>query len=198
MDTGLIAVIIVVVLAAVFIPLFLWAKRRSQAVRAATRQVTEELGLVNQSPRSTGAFPNLRGAIDGVEVAVDVYHQRYASSRGAASTRPWTRVRAQLSTEPSFQVRTRNRRYAEKMELPTRETGNSAFDEKYELFLPEDVSVAAALPPTLMDAFIAAEPPVDVLKKMVVWMQKGLVDDPTLLKTVVLSCVRVASVIENR
>ncbi len=199
MNAGIIAVIIVVLaLAGVFVPLFFWAKRRSKVVQAVIRQVEEELGLVNQSPRSTGSFPNLRGMVDGVEIAVDVYHQRYASSKSTASTRPWTRVRAQLSEKPHFQVRTRNRRYAEKMRLSARETGNAAFDEKYVLFLSETASPAEALPPALMDALIAADPPVDVLNKAVVWMQKGMVSDAMVLKNAVRACARVASVIENR
>ncbi len=198
MNAGLITVIIVfVVFAGVFVPLFLWAKRRSQAVRAANRQIEESFGLTNQSPHSKGAYPNLRGTIDGIEVVVDIYQQRYRSSKKTAGTRPWTRVRAQLSAEQPFQLRKRHQRYADKIDLPTRETGNTAFDEKYELFMPAEVSVAETLPPALMDALIAADPSVDILNKVVVWMQKGLVDNHQLLKNAVRTCVNVASAIEE-
>lgn len=178
--------------------IFFWAKRRSETVRAVNRQVEEELGLTNQSPNSKSSFPNLRGRLDGVEVTIDVYHQRYASSKSTTSSRPWTRVRAQLSETPPFQLRKRNQRYADKIDLPARKSGNTAFDEKYELFISEDVSLTKALPPALMDALIAAEPQVDILSKVVIWMQKGSVNDAELLKNAIKSCARVASVIENR
>jgi len=192
-------VFIVAILAVIVIlgALFFWAKQHSQAIRAVNRQVEEELGLTNQSPNSKSSFPNLRGTLDGVEVTVDIYHQRYASSKSTASTRPWTRVRAQLSQKPVLQVRKRNQRYSDRIDLHARETGNPAFDQKYGLFMSEDVSLEKALPPTLMDTLIAADPQVDILSKVVIWMQKGSVSDANLLKNAVKSCVRVAAVIEN-
>jgi hypothetical protein len=67
-------------------------------------QVAEELGLDNRSPE--GIYPDWRGRIDRVNVAVDVIFQAYASA-AANTERPWLRARAMLDREPAFQLHNR-------------------------------------------------------------------------------------------
>ena len=189
--------------AGVFVCLFLvvlvglaifFGKRQTQKTKLTIQQLEETYGLVNQNPK--GIYFDLRGEVDGIEVAVDVMFQSYSTSRGSGR-RPWTRVRAQLPEAPQIQVRSRHQKYGEKIEWPKRETGNPTFDQKYDLFMPESASLDEALPPPVRDALIAADPPVHILNNVVLWSKAKTWHSPELFKNAVHSCVSVASAIVN-
>lgn len=173
---------------------YFMGRRRLQVTRATVQQLEETFGLVNQNPK--GVHPDLRGEVEGVEVAVDVMFQSYSRSYGAGpGKRPWTRVRAQLPEPPQVQVRSRHQKYGKKIEWPRRETGDPAFDQKYELFLPEGATLDIALPSAVREALMAADPPVHILNNVVLWTQAKTGHSPELVKNAVRSCARVASAI---
>ena len=103
-----------------------------------------------------------------------------------------TRVRAQLPATPPLQVRSRHQKSRHQIDWPSRATGDPAFDQKYELFIPEDAALDEVLPPPLKEALLTADPPVHILNNVVLWTQAKTVKDPKLLEKVVRSCVGVA------
>ena len=168
-----------------------------QSMRATSRQLEDKLGLVNHNTQ--GFFPDLRGKIEGVDVVVDVLYQRYARSGSSikSSLRPWTRVQAQLPVPAQVQVRSRHQKLDEKIEWPVRETGDPNFDQKYELFMAEDVALDIALPIAVREALMTANPPVHVVNNAALWTRVKIVRDAELLQNVILSCSRVAAAFEN-
>jgi hypothetical protein len=174
---------------------FIMSRRQQQSTKLTIQQLEETFGLVNQNPK--GIYLDLGGEVEGLEVSVDVIFQYYSSSGPSSSERPWTRVRAQLPEPPSIQVRSRHQKYGKKIEWPLRKTDDPAFDQKYELFMPESSSIDEALPPLVRDALMAADPPVHILNNVVVWSKAKTGHSPELVKNAVWSCVRVASAIAN-
>jgi len=153
----------------------------------------ETFGFTNNNPK--GIYPDLRGYVDDIEVAIDVQFHYYAG--GGTSQRPWTRVRAQLPKTPPLQARSRHQKTSDRIDWPPRETGDPAFDQKYELFVPADTVLEEALTPALKEALMMADPPVHILNNVVLWTKVKTVKDPKLLERVVRSCVSVASAINN-
>ena len=174
---------------------FIMGKRNTQKTKMAIQQLEETYGLVNQKPK--GIYIDMNGEVDGIEVAVDVIFQSYASSGPSNSQRPWTRIRAQLPDAPQIQVRSRHQKYGGKIEWPEQESGDPVFDQKYILYIAEGASLDEALPPTVKDALIAADPPVHVLKSVVLWSKIKTGHSPELLTNAVKSCVNVASAIKQ-
>ncbi len=171
---------------------YFMGRRRLQTTQATIRQLEETFGLVNHNPK--GIYPNLRGQVDGMDVAVDVMFQEYSRSYGSSTgKRPWTRVRAQLPQQPQVQVRARHQKIGETIAWPARETGNPAFDQKYEIFIPEDTAMDEVLPPPAQEALMAADPPVHILNNVVLWTKAKTGHSPELLKNAVRSCARVAA-----
>ncbi len=170
-----------------------FGRRHTQKNKLAIQQLEETYGLVSQNPK--GIYFDLRGEVDGIEVAVDVMFQSYSRSGDGQGRRPWTRVRAQLPQAPQIQVRSLHQKYGGKIEWPERETGDPVFDQKYILYVPEGVSLDEAMPPSVKDALIAADPPVHVIKNVVLWSRAKTGHSPELLTNAVQSCVNVASAI---
>lgn len=177
---------------------FLWkmGKKNLAKSRVLVQRLEKEFGLINQNPKSI--YPNLRGEVDGVAVSVDVYQQSYARSEPGRGQRPWMRVRAQLPAPPKIQVHIRGLKYTEKPDWTVwdeQEIGYPPFDQKYILFVAEDTKVEDALPPTVREALIYANPPVAILGKVVSWMKVRTEHSPELLSDAVRSCTDVASAI---
>ena len=191
--SGLFVCLLLVVLIGLAI---FFGKRQTQKTKLTIQQLEETYGLVNQNPK--GIYMDLRGEVDGIEVAVDVMFQSYSRSGDGHGQRPWTRVRAQLPEAPQIQVRSRHQKYGSKIEWPKRETGNPAFDQKYELFMLETADLDEALPPRVLNALLTADPPVHILKNVVLWSKAKTGHSPELLKNAVQSCVNVASAINQQ
>ncbi len=178
-----------------FAVLFAVAKKAAKKQKNTWREVEEQLGLANHKPNQV--YPELMGSIDGVEVGVDIIQQAYMRSGPyGPGHRPWTRVRAQLAEKPQFQARLRHKKYEDAVDWPMRQTGDAALDAKYEIFVPDGVSLDKALPTPVREALLAANPPVDVLKNVVIWMNIRIVRDAATLKNAIRSCVDVAKAIE--
>ena len=168
---------------------FFFARQWMQAVETSWRTVGEQLGLAMER---RGVYFTLRGRLQRVEVVVDVMQQQVGDH-----SRPWTRVRAQLTQPPPLQVRARTHKVADKPPWPSVPSGDAAFDAKYELFLPEEVGVEAGLKTAVSAALLAADPPVHVLNNVVLWTQVRVVRDAALLQQAVEACVNVAAAIEE-
>lgn len=173
-----------------------FGKRQTQKTKLTIQQLEETYGLVNQNPK--GIYFDLRGEVDGIEVAVDVMFQSYSRSDTGQGHRPWPRVRAQLPEAPRIQVRSRHQKYGSKIEWPERESGDPTFDQKYILYVSEGISLDEALSPLVRGTLIAADPPVHVLKNVVLWPKAKTWHSPELLKNAVQSCVNVASAINQQ
>ena len=175
-------------------------KGRLEKVKELNILLERTFGLVSQEPE--GVYPNLRGKVDGVKIAVDVYMQSYARSEQGRGERPWMRVRAELPSQPNIQVQLRGQKYSN---IPSKATGwiekkegYPPFDQKHTLFIKEGTSSEEALSPAVREALIAANPPVAILGKVVSWMKKGTEHSPELIRDAVYSCSSVASaIIEN-
>ena len=184
-----------------FAVLFFFLRRMGQKMVAKNQiligLLEKEFDFINQGKNS--AHPNLRGEVDGVKIAVDVFWQQYArSGQAGPGHRPYTRVRAQLPSLPKIQVHIRGQKYAEMPDWTTwnkQEIGYPPFDQKYVLFVADDANVENALTPAVREALIAANPPVSVVNKVVSWMRTGTRHDPELVRNVVFSCSSVASAI---
>ncbi len=126
--------------------------------KAANKAVAEKLGLENLNP--DGVYPDIKGTVDGFEVAIDTMYQQYtryrAGSGSSTGTRAWIRVRAQLTTPPPFQLRSRHQKYDEPIEWPQRATGDPDFDKKFGFFAPEDANLEQILPTAVKQAILSA------------------------------------------
>lgn len=168
---------------------FYFSRQWMQAIETSWRTVGEQLGLTLER---RGVYFELRGRLQRVEVVVDVMQQQMANH-----SRPWTRVRAQLTQPPPLQVRARTHKVADEPPWPSVPSGNPAFDAKYELFLPEGVAVEEGLKTAVSAALLAADPPVHILNNVVLWTQVRVVRDATLLQHAVESCANVAAALEE-
>jgi hypothetical protein len=157
-------------------------------------QVAEELGLDNRSPE--GIYPDWRGRIDRVNVAVDVIFQAYASA-GANTARPWLRARAMLDAEPAFQLHARKLKVDEKPPWGERPSGDPAFDARYRLFAAEGTPLDQLLPPAARTALLEAPLPIQIIGRVVLWTEKGFNIKPERVKTGVHTCVAVAAAING-
>ena len=171
---------------------YVMGRRLTQRTGAVKQELKASFGLVDQNPE--GIYYDLRGQVAGVNVVVDVTFQQYARSHGSPTgKRPWTRVRAQLPLSPQVQVRPRHQTVDVETIWPTRPTGDPAFDQQYELFMPDTAALDETLPPPVRDALLTADPPVHVLNDVVLWTRIKIVRDPELLKDAVCSCARLAA-----
>lgn len=175
---------------------FFYIRWRLKDNRATIAQVGEAFGLVDKAHER--AFPELHGIVNGVDVVVDVVYQKYARAGTSMkqSLRAWTRVRAMLPAKSQIIVRSRDQRLDEKLldsQLPVRQTGDPAFDHKFELFAPHDFDLDHFLPHALRLALLNANPSVHILSDSVCWMKVKYISEVELLKRAVNSCVSVAS-----
>ena len=195
---GLIIAVSVFLLFAILF-FFLWkmGKKTLAKNQILVDLLEEEFGFVNQDKKS--AHPNLRGEVDGIKIAVDVFLQQYSrSGQAGPGNRPWTRVRAQLPSQPKIQVHIRGQKYAENPDWATwseQKIGYPPFDQKYVLFVAEDTNVEDALPPEVREALIAANPPISIVNKVVSWMKVDTGHSSELIRNIVRSCSNVASAI---
>ena len=203
-SSGMVGLIIAVSVFLLFAILFFFLWKMGKKTVAKNQLLIglleKEFGFLNQNPKS--AHPDLRGEVDGIKMAVDVFLQQYSrSGQAGPGHRPWTRIRAQLPAPPKMQIHIRGQKYAENPDWTTwdeQETGFPPFDQKYILFVAEDARIEDALSPAVRDASIAADPPISVVNKIVSWMKAGTDHSPELIKNVVRSCSGVAAtIIEN-
>lgn len=179
----------------IFVLIYILAQRNHKQMQSAWGQVAERLGMSDQN--SGGIYPVYNGRFNQIDIGLDVIQQTYVTSRDAGTAkRPWTRVYAKLSQPPPFQLRSRHQQAA-KPDLPTRPTGDTAFDEKYELFAPEAFPIDAILPPKLKSTLLNANPPVHVINGRVFWTHIKIVRDAEKLEQALRSCVAVAAVLEE-
>ena len=190
MENSAIFLAILLVLGGVAITaVFFFSRQWMQATAASWHTVGEQLGLAIEQ---RGAHFTLRGRLQRVDVVVDVMQQQASDH-----SRPWTRVRAQLTQAPPLQVRARTHEVANKPPWPTVSSGDPSFDAKYELFLPEKMKVEEGLKTAVSSALLAADPPVHILNNVVLWTQVHVVRDADLLRRADESCANVAAALEE-
>jgi len=197
-SSGLVGLIIAVFIFSLFTVLFFVVRKISRK-KLAKKQILvqmleQEFNLIEQDPKSI--FPDLRGELDGVKIEVDVCMQSYSRSVAVQGERPWTRVRAQLCSQPNILVLPSGQKYSNKIKGSTewiqQETGNLFFDQKYIFFLKEGSTLKNALPLSMSKALIEANPPVAVVGNIVLWMKLKTNHSPELIKSAVYSCKSVA------
>ena len=191
------------ILGILFFIMWKMGKKSSEKNELLVQTLERKFALVNQDPNNQSNLFDLRGEVNGAEVAVDVYFQQYSRSGQAGSgQRPWTRIRGVLSSSYPFLIHPRGQNFSENpdnsLDWYKEEVGYPPFDQKYILFKLTDAPADETLPPAVRDALIAANPPVAVLGKVVSWMKKGTGHSPELITKVVRSCADVASaIVEN-
>ncbi|MCA9929907.1 MAG: hypothetical protein KC419_15595 [Anaerolineales bacterium] len=178
-----------------FVVLGFVAVKMSNKAKASWKAVEEQTGLFYEH---TGIYPKLSGRLHGVDTAVDVITQQVASgSQYGSRSRAWTRVRAQLEDTPLIQVRVRQQQYDVEQHWQPVKTGDAVFDEKFELFVAEHTPLEKALPQSVKEALLAADPPVHILNNVVLWTKLRVVRDPELLTKACESCAAVAAAFEQ-
>ncbi|MEO1088353.1 MAG: hypothetical protein AAFY88_29325 [Acidobacteriota bacterium] len=167
-----------------------WSKARAAAMQAVHRKTAERYGLDNRSPE--GVKPDLHGHVDGLAVAVDVYHQSYSrGGESAGGQRPWTRVRVQLESDLGVTVRRRHRRYDAKPGERQVATGDPQFDAHFVVHAADGARVGTVLSEEVRAAFLGAPAPVDLDGRVVLWLHKGHVQEPQVLLDAVEACLQV-------
>lgn len=174
---------------------FVASRRWSKRIAAVNQQVEATFGLVNHNPK--GLYPDFRGQMDGVEVAIDVIFVSYTRNLNSNGQRAVTRVRAQLRSEPQIQVIARAQQYAGRVNLPERPTEDPEFDARYTLYANPDQALEESFSAALRDALMAAQVPVHILERVVVWTHPKVVDDWEQLRQAVQDCVRVARAFDS-
>lgn len=181
----------VVVAVGFFFVVFVAGQRYTARKKAAYDEVIQAFGLVDQQPG--GIYPDLRGEVDGVKVAVDTIFQRYARGGTASGQRPVARVRAQLTTDPLVQVRARAQRYEGKIDWPLQPLGYADFDERYELHVAPGADPGTALPQAVVAALMDCRLPVHIIGNVVVWTVPSPQVDGERLRMAVADCAQVAA-----
>lgn len=179
----------------IFAVLGVVAVKMSKKSQAAWRAVSERTGLYYEHK---GVYPKLEGRLHGADLMVDVMTQQVASSSEyGPRNRAWTRVRAQLDDPPQIQVRSRQQKHKVGDDWQSVKTGNPAFDDVYELFVPNGVSPKEVFPKSVELALLAANPPVHIMNNVVLWTKLRVVRDPDLLVSACESCSRVAAALSE-
>lgn len=177
----------------VFTILIAVAIRSSRRIAAAWAEAGRRLGL----EYTQKTFPGLRGRLEGIEVEADVVTKSRSGpgdGSGTSRGRAYTRVRASLPIEPGCQVLCRKQPCDTERGWPAHPTGNDDFDQVYEFFAPH----TAVLPKSVCDALLAAEIPVHVINRVVVWSHLRVVDDPAVLEKALRTCASVAAAFNSR
>jgi len=178
---------------AVFTVLVAVAIRSSRRISLAWAEAGRRLGL----EYTQKTFPGLRGRLEGIEVEADVVTKSRSGpghGSGTSRGRAYTRVRASLPIEPGCQVICRKQPCDIKHDWQAHSTGNDDFDQVYEFFAPH----TAVLPKSVCDALLAAEVPVHVINRVVVWSHLRVVDDPAVLEKALRTCANIAAAFNSK
>lgn len=180
-------------LALLLVGMFYLSVRWNRKIQTVWGQVEATLGLFNEKPKSP--VPSLRGQLEGADVVLDIYTPPLPDARRT----PWTRARAQLKRRPQVQVQHKGQKYGGEITYPSRPTGDVTLDDRYTIFMPDNVSLDEALPPSVRTALLEADPPVHVLNNVVMWTKRGVENsDSQLLIKALQSCAHVAAAFNNQ
>ncbi len=189
----------------IFFGLFaIYALQRIKNINNTWTKVAEKHGMSNLKPNST--YPEYQGRTNRVDIGLDVIFQQYTLVRSDSTTgisrtktsRPWTRIYANLDVPPPFELRSRHQGVAEDSQYLAKPTGDAQFDQKYELFLPQNTAVSDVLTPKLKQLLLDAHPPVHIFKQKVFWSKVRIVTNTTMLENALQNCIDVASLLNQQ
>ena len=179
--------------------LFFYGRYADRKISAVWAEAAQATGITRMDDGKKGK-PHMLGTVNGVQVLVDVYMQEHIHTRPDSTSRtkmPWTRVIAQLSSNPGVEVHPKGVTFGQKPELPRQTSGNPEFDARYQLHVPPDTNLDTVLPEAVRTELLAANPRVHIISDTVLWAQVRNVKEADLLIRAIRTTTRVAAAIQQ-